>query len=152
MREHRNCRVRLSEQSRTLYPTLRSLNTNWPPRRKESWWWVLGSDPWNGLVNAKRWTNISPGLRGVKRRSTSPWAQTRRMKPSIGNLSHMLSLPTLNSTLIIRLVHNQALAEQDRQLDRLPYADGAAFDSRQRECVPHCIPDTRVDLLYQLQE
>lgn len=64
----------------------------------------------------------------------------------------MLSLLTVSSTLIVRLEHNQALAEQDRQLDRLPYADGAAFDSRQRECEPPCIPDTRVDLLRQLQE
>lgn len=64
----------------------------------------------------------------------------------------MLSLPTLSSTLIVRLKHNQTLAEQDRQLDRLPYADGAAFDSKQRECEPQCIPDTRVDLLRQLQE
>lgn len=62
------------------------------------------------------------------------------------------SLPGLYSALILRLKQSQDLAEQDRQLGKLPYADGAAFDSRQREREPQCIPDTRVDLLRQLQE
>jgi len=37
--------------------------------------------------------------------------------------------------------------EQDRLLSKLPYADGAAFNSRFWEHEAECLPDTRVDLL-----
>ena len=41
---------------------------------------------------------------------------------------------------------------QDRQLAKLPCADGATFDSYFRQHEPQCLPDTRTDLLHQLQE
>lgn len=44
------------------------------------------------------------------------------------------------------------MAEQDRRLSRLPYADGASFDSFERQHEPYCIPGTRVDLLQQILE
>jgi hypothetical protein len=44
------------------------------------------------------------------------------------------------------------LAEQDRQLAKLPVATGAAFSSYHRQHEPQCTPDTRVELLGQLQK
>ena len=38
------------------------------------------------------------------------------------------------------------------ELDRLPLAEGAAFDSYHRQHEAKCLPDTRVDVLNQLQE
>lgn len=42
------------------------------------------------------------------------------------------------------------LAEQDRQLAKLPYTGDAAFNSRHLQHEPRCIPNTRVDLLSRL--
>ena len=44
------------------------------------------------------------------------------------------------------------LAEQDRRLSKLLYADGANFDSPERQNEPYCLPDTRVDILCQIME
>ena len=44
------------------------------------------------------------------------------------------------------------LAEQDRCLSKLPYADGANFDSHERQNEPYCLPDTRVDILCQIMK
>lgn len=52
---------------------------------------------------------------------------------------------------VSHLQQNQDLAEQDRQLDKLLVADGAAFDSYYRQHEPQCVQDTRVDLLRQVQ-
>ena len=43
-------------------------------------------------------------------------------------------------------------AEQDRRLSKLLYADGANFDSPERQNEPYCLSDTRVDILYQIME
>ena len=42
------------------------------------------------------------------------------------------------------------LVEQDRCLSKLPYADGANFDSHGRQNEPYCLLDTRVDILCQI--
>ena len=42
--------------------------------------------------------------------------------------------------------------EQERQLEKLPIAAGASFDSYQRQHQSQCMDDTRVELLLQLQE
>ena len=47
---------------------------------------------------------------------------------------------------------NLSLAEQDRQLAKLPYAHGAEFNAFHRQHERLCLPDTRVDLLSQFQE
>lgn len=44
------------------------------------------------------------------------------------------------------------LAGQDRSLSKLLYADGANFDSPERQNEPYCLPDTRVDILCQIME
>lgn len=44
------------------------------------------------------------------------------------------------------------LAEQDRSLSKLPYADGANFDSNEREKEPYCLLDTSVEILSQIME
>ena len=44
------------------------------------------------------------------------------------------------------------LAEQDRCLSKLPYADGANFDSHERQYEPYCLPGTRVDILCQIMK
>lgn len=44
------------------------------------------------------------------------------------------------------------LAEQDRRLSKLLYADGANFDSPERQNEPYCLPDTRVDILHQIMK
>ena len=44
------------------------------------------------------------------------------------------------------------LVEQDRCLSKLPYADGANFDSHERQNEPYCLPDTRVDILCQIMK
>ena len=44
------------------------------------------------------------------------------------------------------------LAEQDRRLFKLSYADGANFDSYERQNEPYCLPDTRVDILCQIMK
>ena len=41
---------------------------------------------------------------------------------------------------------------KDQIMSKLPCAAGAAFDSYDRQHEPRCIPDTRVDLLAQLEE
>ena len=43
------------------------------------------------------------------------------------------------------------LAEQDRQLDKLPCADDAAFTSQLWEQQPRCLPNTRVQLLKMVE-
>ncbi|KAI9854448.1 MAG: hypothetical protein M1813_001242 [Trichoglossum hirsutum] len=48
---------------------------------------------------------------------------------------------------IIREIKDTDLAEKDRQLAKLPCADGAAFNSRIWEHKPQCLPETRVDML-----
>lgn len=52
---------------------------------------------------------------------------------------------------MVDIQHNQDLAEQDRQLDKLLIADGAAFDSYYRQHEPRCVQNTRVDLMHQVQ-
>lgn len=44
------------------------------------------------------------------------------------------------------------LAGQDQSLSKLLYADGANFDSPERQNNPYCLPDTRVDILCQIME
>lgn len=41
-------------------------------------------------------------------------------------------------------------AEQDRHLSKLLYAEGASFDSSERQHEPYCLDDTRVDILRQI--
>lgn len=55
-------------------------------------------------------------------------------------------------TLSLELDKKMTLVEQDQCLSKLPYADGANFDSYSRQHEPHCLPETRIDLLYQLEE
>lgn len=81
----------------------------------------------------------------------------RRIPPLI--CSEHKGLSTLRSSLIINfdtgvshLREKEELAEQDRQLAKLAYAEGAAFDSSHRQYEPHCIPGTRLSLLNVLQE
>ena len=45
---------------------------------------------------------------------------------------------------------NTNLSEQERQLAKLPCANGATFNSRIWEHDPRCLPETRVDLLEQI--
>lgn len=52
---------------------------------------------------------------------------------------------------VSQLQQSQNLAEQDRQLGKLLIADGAAFDSYDRQHEPQCVQNTRVDLLRQVQ-
>ncbi|MCJ1346290.1 hypothetical protein MMC31_004505, partial [Peltigera leucophlebia] len=73
--------------------------------------------------------------------------------------SLILALQTDSTTVIIDIdkrvtgiTQNQDLAEQDRHLAKLGYADGAAFNSHYRVNEPKCVPNTRVDLLRKLQE
>lgn len=68
-------------------------------------------------------------------------------------------LSTLRSSLVLGidtsvslLREKEELAEQDRQLAKLAYAEGAAFDSSHRQYEPHCTPGTRLSLLKVLQE
>jgi NACHT domain len=59
-----------------------------------------------------------------------------------------LLLKCLHIVLIFQLNKQDAdLAEQERQLAKLPCADGAAFNSRTWEHKPQCLPETRVDIL-----
>lgn len=44
------------------------------------------------------------------------------------------------------------MAEQDRCLSKLPYADGANFNSNEWQHEPYCLPDTRVDILHQIMK
>ncbi len=44
------------------------------------------------------------------------------------------------------------LAEQDRRLSKLLYADGANFDSPERQNEPYCLVETRIDILCQIME
>ncbi len=81
----------------------------------------------------------------------------RRLSPLI--YSETKRLFTLRSSLIIgidtsvsRLKEKEGIAEQDRQLAKLAYAEGAAFDSSHRQYEPNCTPGTRVNLLNVLQE
>lgn len=81
----------------------------------------------------------------------------RRIPPLI--YSELKRLSTLRSSLIIgidtsisHLREKEELAEQDRQLAKLAYAEGAAFDSSHRQYEPHCTPGTRLSLLNVLQE
>lgn len=81
----------------------------------------------------------------------------RRIPPLI--YSEHKRLSTLRSSLIIgidtsvsHLREKEGLAEQDRQLAKLAYAEGAAFDSSHRQYEPNCTPGTRVSLLNVLQE
>jgi hypothetical protein len=48
------------------------------------------------------------------------------------------------------LKQNLNLADQERYLTKLPYADGAAFDSYDNQHDPQCLKGTRVDLLKQI--
>ena len=47
---------------------------------------------------------------------------------------------------------NPKAKELDLQLSKLHLADGASFDSARSQHEPHCMADTRVDLLRELQE
>ena len=65
----------------------------------------------------------------------------------------------LNSSLIvgidanvIQLKREQEAIEQERQLEKLPIAVGASFDSYQRQHQSQCMDNTRVELLLQLQD
>ncbi|KAL9012801.1 MAG: hypothetical protein Q9173_002458 [Seirophora scorigena] len=53
---------------------------------------------------------------------------------------------------INQLKQNQKAIEQDRLLAKLPSAVEASFDSYHRQHQTHCIEDTRVELLQQLQD
>ena len=44
------------------------------------------------------------------------------------------------------------LAEQDRYLSKLSYADGANFDSYEQQNEPYCLSDTRIDILCQIMK
>ena len=44
------------------------------------------------------------------------------------------------------------LTEQDRCLSKLLYTDGANFDSYKRQNEPYCLPDTRINVLYQIMK
>lgn len=84
--------------------------------------------------------------------------RTKRRKPPLIYPEHKC-LSTLRSSLIIgidtsvsRLKEKEGLAEQDRQLAKLAYAEGAAFDSSHRQYEPNCTPGTRVSLLNVLQD
>ena len=46
----------------------------------------------------------------------------------------------------------QDLAEQERQLAKLPRVDGATFNSRRLEHESRCVPSTRMELLSRLEE
>ena len=70
-----------------------------------------------------------------------------------------LSRANLNSSLIIgidanviQLKEEQVAIEQERQLEKLPIAAGASFDSYQHQHQSQCMDDTRVELLLQLQD
>ena len=43
-------------------------------------------------------------------------------------------------------------AKQDQHLSKLSYADGANFDSYERQNEPYCLPDTRVDILDRIMK
>lgn len=84
--------------------------------------------------------------------------RTKRRIPPISYSEHN-RLSTLRSSLIIgidtgisHLREKEELAEQDRQLAKLAYAEGAAFDSSHRQYEPHCTPGTRLSLLKVLHE
>lgn len=53
---------------------------------------------------------------------------------------------------VIQLKQGQEAIEQERQLEKLPIAAGASFDSYQRQHQSQCMDDTRVELLLQLQD
>ncbi|KAF8536545.1 hypothetical protein BDD12DRAFT_889903 [Trichophaea hybrida] len=57
------------------------------------------------------------------------------------------SRSTINGNVTI---HNDGQAGQDQYFSKLPYADGAAFNSRLWEHESHCLPETRVDLLQEI--
>ena len=44
------------------------------------------------------------------------------------------------------------LADQHLLLSKLLYADGASFDSHERQHEPYCLPDTRVDIRHQIMK
>jgi NACHT domain len=52
---------------------------------------------------------------------------------------------------VTQLNKGHDLIELDRHLAKLSYADGAAFNSYHLQHEPRCIPNTRVDLLHQLE-
>ncbi|KAH0537945.1 hypothetical protein FGG08_005395 [Glutinoglossum americanum] len=58
-------------------------------------------------------------------------------------------------TIILALNMDQrkefSLAEQDRQISKLPYANNAAFNSQLWEQKPQCLPETRVQLRRQIE-
>ena len=53
---------------------------------------------------------------------------------------------------VIQLKQGQEAIGQERQLEKLPIAAGASFDSYQRQHQSQCMVDTRVELLLQLQD
>ena len=53
---------------------------------------------------------------------------------------------------VIQLKQGQEAIAQERQLEKLPIAAGASFDSYQRQHQSQCMDDTRVELLLQLQD
>ena len=70
-----------------------------------------------------------------------------------------VSRANLNSSLIfgidanvIQLKREQKAIEQERQLEKLPIAAGASFDSYQCQHQAQCMDETRVELLQQLQD
>ena len=53
---------------------------------------------------------------------------------------------------VIQLKQEQEAIDQERQLEKLPIAAGASFDSYQRQHQSQCMDNTRVELLLQLQD
>ncbi|KAI9772614.1 MAG: hypothetical protein M1839_002427 [Geoglossum umbratile] len=51
---------------------------------------------------------------------------------------------------LTQLMQDVKAGSEDLYLAKLPYADGAAFNSRQQEREPQCLPSTRAELLHQV--
>ncbi|KAJ8122326.1 hypothetical protein ONZ43_g1455 [Nemania bipapillata] len=74
-----------------------------------------------------------------------------------GLVTAALEIDEMNTLLrvddnIVNISHNIATLDQKTVLSQLPLAKGASFDSHAEEHNPTCLPDTRVDLLRQIEE
>jgi hypothetical protein len=79
--------------------------------------------------------------------------EPRRLCPLGDHVSKLCSVQT--SIYLNFKASRDGRRDQDeivRYLSKLSYADGATFNSRSRENEPHCLPDTRTDLLRQVIE
>ncbi|KAF8534300.1 hypothetical protein BDD12DRAFT_983947 [Trichophaea hybrida] len=74
----------------------------------------------------------------------------KEMMKLLGELESDMGRLKIIEANIELVKQNVEVAEEERYLSKLPYADSAAFNSRLWEHERQCLPETRVDLLKQI--